>query len=81
MIGCISSWDVRGEDFVLSEQPIDAILAEAWGKVGDGGEGRLIWSFLATKTSSMRAPEDAVSMSWGRCFRQWVCCLGATKLR
>ncbi len=77
MIGRISSWDVWGEDFVLSEQPIDAILAEAWGKVGDGGKGRLIPLFLATKTSSMRAPKDAASTSWGHHFRAvgvlWGC--------
>jgi hypothetical protein len=69
VISCISSWDVWGEDFFLSEQPIDAILVEAWGKVGDGGEGRLIPLFLATKTSSMRAPKDVASTLWGRRFK------------
>ncbi len=72
MIGCISSWDVRGEYFVSSEQPIDAILVEAWGKVGDGSKGRLILLFLATC-----APKDAASTSWGHCFRAvgvlWGC--------
>ncbi len=80
MIGRISSWDVRGEDFVPSEQLIDAILAEAWDKVGDGGKGRLILLFLATKTLSMRAPKDAASTLGGVVLEQWVCCGGATKL-
>ncbi len=37
--------------------------------MGDGGKGRLIPLFLATKTLSMRAPKDAMSTSWGRHFR------------
>ncbi len=77
MIGHISSWDVREEDFVPSEQPIDAILAEAWGKVGDGGEGKLIPLFLVMKTSLMRTPKDAASLLWGHRFRAigvlWGC--------
>jgi hypothetical protein len=34
VIGHISSWDIRGEDFVSSEQPIDAFFAEAGAKWG-----------------------------------------------
>ncbi len=49
MIGCISSWDVWGEDFVLSEQPIDGILAEAWSKVGYGGRGQIDFVILGNK--------------------------------
>ncbi len=77
MIGGITSWDVWGEDFVPSEQPINAILAEAWGKVGDGSKGRLVPSFLAMKTLSLRACKDAALTSWGRHFRAmgvlWGC--------
>ncbi len=81
MIGCISSWDVWGEDFVSSEQPIDSILVEAWSKVGDGSKGRLIPFFLGMKTLPMHAPKDAALTSWGHHFRAVGVLCGCHEIR
>ena len=58
--------DCWWEDLGLFEEPFDAMLLLAWGKVGSICESRLCPLSLTAKIALVHTPEGVGSVSW-RC--------------